>query len=79
MAIEITLCIEDDGTMYVKSGEKEVAEVEDEGTKAPVKSIDEALQAIKQIAESAGVMSEPDPMAEQNEETAAMEQNFRPM
>jgi hypothetical protein len=91
MAMEITLCLEDSGEMYIKSGEKEESpemESAEGGEKIPVKSIDDALAMIKQMADSASMappaegMEEPtaeagapmeDPMAEED----AMASNFQ--
>lgn len=57
----IELCIKDDGSMYVETGEKEETPDQEQaegGQQIPVKSIDEALQTIKQIASQASMGQE---------------------
>ncbi len=56
MSTEITLCIEDDGTMFIKTGEAPETPAQEQtegGTKHPVASIDEALAMIKALANAA--------------------------
>jgi len=64
MSTKFSLCLEDDGTITVETEEVEAAEpIEEEqaegGQKTPVKSVDEGLAMIKQLAEAAS-MSPPE-------------------
>lgn len=85
MATTIELTIEDDGSMSIETGEIEspAQEKAEGGQKLPVKSLDEALSAIKQLASSA--MNQPeDENAGQPEGTddqgqmSGMMEGFRP-
>jgi hypothetical protein len=83
MATEITLTINDDGSMEVEHGEKQETlgqEKAEGGQSVPVKSLDEALQAIKSLAEAvappnAGQVA--DQNDEQEQEQAGMMQGFQ--
>ena len=89
MATEITLCLEDDGTITVESGEKEESpeqEAAEGGNKTQVNSIEEAIQIVTQMAQTASMgpeeTGEPTGMPEAEEpaaeEEAAMQAGFRP-
>ena len=88
MATEITICLEDDGTISVESGEKEETpeqESAEGGNKQVVKSVDEALALAKQLldagsmapADQGGLDQEnPAEAAAPGEEEDAMAQSF---
>ena len=95
MATEICVTVEDDGSFTVEAEEKQVEDQEegseDTGNEQQFKTIDEALAAVKQMAEQASLAppqdeaepmpeegGEPPPTAPGEEEDAAMMQNFRP-
>jgi len=84
MAIKITLCIEDDGSMYLEQGTKEEeAETEGAENRIPVKSIEEALQGIKELAQAGtmptgeGEMGGEPPMMGMGDEEMAMESAYK--
>jgi hypothetical protein len=91
MAMEICICVEDDGSITVEAGEKEESleqESAEGGNKTPVKSIEEALAVAKQALESASMappaegMEEPTaeagtPMEDPMAEEDAMASNFQ--
>ena len=74
MATSIELVINDDGSMTVEAGEKEEMGMEEGGKKTPVKSIDEALQVIRKLAESGSVAP-----TEDQQQNDAMMQGFMGM
>lgn len=63
----ITLTINDDATMTVSTGEQST----------PVQSLDEALQAIQQLA-TAATGSAPEEQPEEMQQEQAMMDSFRP-
>lgn len=80
MAMEICLRIEDDGSMSVSQEEAQQEAAEAEGQEeqgTPVKSIDEALQMIKQMADQ-GSMAPPSGDTEMPESTPDMEGTQEP-
>lgn len=86
MPTEITLCIEDDGTMSITTGEQEETPEQEQGeggNKTPVSSIEEAVAMIKKLAEAAAPSQEPidgtgDSGGAPGEEEGAMMANYRP-
>ena len=93
MATTIEICMEDDGTFSLETGEKEETPEEEGaegGDKQTFKSVDEVLSAAKQLIE-AGSMAPPpieqegapaqeeaiDPAMAQQDEEAAMQQGFK--
>lgn len=75
--LSIELCINDDGSMYIEQGEKEASE-EESGNRVPVKSLPEALNAIKQMAEGSMMAPESSEETAPAEETDAMMGAYRP-
>lgn len=80
MATEITLCIKDDGSMTIETGEKQETPEQEQaegGNKQPVKSIDEALSMIKQLADAAAMPQDgqQQDMEGQGEDQAAGEED----